>query len=125
MRKITQLFLVVLLMTLSMNNFKVDPIVKAQEQTEVVVDIEIDEDSELDVTFDKLYPFDENGLAKISNGYMFEGVFHPEKYGLINNNGEILLNPIYDHVGDFNNDWILFQTYATEVNNYNQTFGLL
>ena len=125
MRKITQLFLVVLLMTLSMNNIKVDPIVKAQEQTEVVVDIEIDEDSELDVTFDKIYPFDENGLAKISNGYMFEGVFHPEKYGLLNNNGEILLNPIYDYVGDFNNDWILFQTYPTEENNYNQTFGLL
>lgn len=118
MRKITQLFLVVLLMTLSMNNIKVDPKVKAQEQTEVVIDVEFDESDKLDVNIHELFPFNEYGIAIFSTVYVNEYEEEVFKSGIINDKGTVLIEPVYDSIHDFNLNWYIGSKYPTDVSDY-------
>lgn len=116
-RVMRKLFVVVSVFLLFVHNVHNIKPVRSQEETDLVVDIVIDEGQEgSDFQFDRIDRFSQYGLAlvqkdekkqvfnEVENRFVEETL---HKYGIINTRGELVVEIIYDSIEHYDDDYYL------------------
>lgn len=115
MKKIMQCFLVTCLVcAMSFFDLPISNVYAEVEKVSVILD-------ESEMTFSSIEPFNEHGIAIITS--LIDGEY---KVGLMNNQGEIVLQPSYYAIYDYNEDWYYAIRFEEGVFEYpEQYMGLI
>ena len=128
-RFLRKLLIGIYVFLLCLNTISIDiNAVEPETSTDFEVSLEIDESvGDLTGLFDEIGRFSKTGIAKIGKVVSTETYEDEEgnsythdrlKYGLMNISGEILLEPIYDYIYDYNDDYYSVVIYGQANSQY-------